>query len=119
MRLYGYSRCSTCQKAKNWLQAQGEPFEFVDMVKEPPTKEQLMKWIQESTLPTRRFFNTSGKKYRALGLKEQVDRYTLEEACQILSTDGMLIKRPILVDDRDHFLTIGFNENDYGGIFAS
>lgn len=119
LKLYGYLRCSTCKKAQNWLQAQGEPFEFVDIIKETPTQKQLIIWVKESGLPVRRFFNTSGQKYRALGLKEQMDRYTLEEACQVLSTDGMLIKRPILVDDKDHFLTIGFNENDYEGVFAS
>ncbi|AYW47551.1 hypothetical protein C7K38_03675 [Tetragenococcus osmophilus] len=119
IKLYGYWRCSTCKKAQNWLQAKGETFEFVDIIKETPTQKQLIKWMKESELPARRFFNTSGQKYRALGLKELVDRYTLEEACQVLSTDGMLIKRPILIDDKDHFLTIGFNENDYEGVFAS
>lgn len=119
LRLYWYPKCSTCKNAKNWLEEQGKDVEFVDMIKEVPSKEKLEKWVKESGLPVRRFFNTSGQKYRALGLKDKVDGYTLEEACQVLSTDGMLIKRPILVDNEDHFLTIGFHENDYEGVFAS
>lgn len=116
--LYWYSKCSTCKNAKKWLEEHGKKVELIDMIKEVPAKEELEKWVKESELPIRRFFNTSGKKYRALGLKDKVDGYTLEEACQVLSTDGMLIKRPILVKN-DHFLTIGFNENEYEGVFAS
>lgn len=116
--LYWYPKCSTCKKAKKWLEKHNKEVEFIDMIKEVPTAEKLEKWLKESGLPVRRFFNTSGQKYRALGLKDKIDGYTLEKACQVLSTDGMLIKRPILVED-DHFLAIGFNENEYEGVFAS
>jgi len=118
LTLYGYPKCSRCKNAKKWLETQSKEVTFVDMIEEVPSKEQLEKWIKESDLPFRRFFNTSGQKYRALGLKDKIDGYTLEEACQVLSTDGMLIKRPILVKD-NHFLAIGFNENDYKGVFTS
>ncbi|MDN6640130.1 MAG: Spx/MgsR family RNA polymerase-binding regulatory protein [Tetragenococcus sp.] len=119
VKLYGYPPCNSCKKAKEWLEEQGETVEFIDMVKEVPLQETLEKWVKESGLPLRHFFNTSGQKYRALGLKDQVDGYTLESACRVLSTDGMLIKRPIVVDEKGHFLTIGFNKNDYKGVFTS
>ncbi|HLQ39636.1 MAG TPA: arsenate reductase family protein [Tetragenococcus sp.] len=114
--LYWYPRCGTCKKAKKWLDGHDVKFELVDMIKEVPSAQQLEKWIEESQLPIRRFFNTSGQKYRALGLKNQVDGFTLKEACQLLTTDGMLIKRPILVKE-DHFIAIGFKENIYEGVF--
>ena len=113
--LYWYPKCSTCRDAKKWLESQGQVVETIDMIQEVPSPELLAQWVQESDLPIRRFFNTSGVKYRALGLKDKIDGYTLEEACQLLATDGMLIKRPILVKD-GHFLVNGFKEKEYGGV---
>lgn len=115
--LYWYPRCGTCKNAKGWLDEHEVKFELIDMIKQVPTAEQLEKWLQESGLPIRRFFNTSGQKYRQLGLKDKVDGYTLREACQLLATDGMLIKRPILIKD-GHFKAIGFKENSYEGVLA-
>ncbi len=113
--LYWYPKCSTCRDAKKWLENHGQQVETVDMIQEVPAAQLLEKWISESGLPLRRFFNTSGMKYRELGLKDKIDNYTLAEACQVLATDGMLIKRPILVKD-GRFLLNGFKEKEYEGV---
>ena len=113
--LYWYPKCSTCRDAKKWLENHGQQVETVDMIQEVPAAQLLEKWISESGLPLRRFFNTSGMKYRELGLKDKIDNYTLAEACQVLATDGMLIKRPILVKD-GRFLLNGFKEKEYEGL---
>ena len=84
------------------------------MIETPPTAEQLAHWMEQSELPIRRFFNTSGIRYREQGLKDQVENFSIEEASQRLSKDGMLIKRPILVKN-DTLLAIGFKEADYKG----
>ena len=115
--LYWYPKCSTCRDAKKWLEAQGHTVETVDMIQEVPDAKLLEKWMSESELPMRRFFNTSGMKYRELGLKDQINDFTMEEACAVLATDGMLIKRPILVKD-GQFLTNGFKEADYEKVLA-
>ncbi len=112
--LYWYPKCGTCKKAKAWLDSQKVAVETSDMIQNPPSAAQLSKWMTESGLPIRRFFNTSGMKYRELGLKDRVPNLTQAEACALLATDGMLIKRPILVKD-GHFLAVGFKETDYKG----
>lgn len=112
--LYWYPRCSTCKKAKAWLDGHGVAVETHDMIQEPPAAETLEKWLEESQLPIRRFFNTSGQKYRELGLKDQVPNLTVTEAAKLLATDGMLIKRPLLIKD-GQVLAVGFKESDYEG----
>lgn len=112
---YWYPKCSTCKNAKAWLEANGIPYEAIDMIKEVPTKAQLLQWINSSGLPARRFFNTSGMKYRELGLKEKVPTLSNEEAATLLATDGMLIKRPLLISE-DRFLINGFKEKEYEGV---
>lgn len=112
--LYWYPRCSTCKKAKAWLEAHHVDFETHDMIQQPPTAATLTQWLQDSQWPPRRFFNTSGQKYRALGLKEQVPNLSVAQAATLLATDGMLIKRPLLIKD-GQVLTIGFKESDYEG----
>lgn len=84
----------------------------MDIVKNPPNAVLVEKWLTESSVPLKRFFNTSGIKYRELGLKEQVDQFSVSEAAETLANDGMLIKRPILTKD-DHFLVNGFKEDAY------
>lgn len=113
--LYGYTKCSTCRDAKKWLEAKGHEVQFIDLVQEPPAAELLQEWMEKSDLPIRRFFNTSGQLYRAEGLKDLIDGYTIEEASQKLNSNGMLIKRPILVRD-NHFLANGFKEEVYEGV---
>lgn len=115
MTLYWYPKCSTCKEAKKWLEAAGFEVETIDLVKEPPSVTLLNQWLIDSDLPIRRFFNTSGMKYRELGLKDFVNDYTIEDASQKLNSDGMLLKRPILVKDHQ-FLTNGFKAEAYEGI---
>ncbi|MGL9894244.1 arsenate reductase family protein [Enterococcus mundtii] len=113
---YEYPKCSTCRKAKAWLDNHQVTYQAVDMVKDTPTAETIESWLKHSDVPLRRVFNTSGMKYRELGLKDQIDELSLIEASQLLSTDGMLIKRPLIVKD-NQLVTIGFNEKIYEGAF--
>lgn len=106
-----YVKCSTCKKAEKWLIEKGIEFEKRDIASENPDKDELMTWMEKSGLDFKKFFNTSGMKYRELGLKEKVPFMTKEEAADILSKDGMLVKRPLLIGD--DFVLVGFNENQW------
>ncbi|AIM25928.1 arsenate reductase [Melissococcus plutonius] len=110
--LYWYPKCSTCQKAKKWLDKKNIEYRTVDMIKNPPSEQLLATWMEEGEQPLRKFFNTSGQHYREQGLKEKVPNFSITEASQCLSKDGMLIKRPILSKE-DRFLINGFNEAKY------
>ena len=94
-----YPKCSTCRKARAWLEAQGVAFTSRHIVEEPPTAGELAAWQQACGLPLRRFFNTSGLQYRALSLKDRLDGMSGDEQLDLLATDGMLVKRPLLVVD--------------------
>ena len=94
-----YPKCSTCRKAKSELTSLGCEFDSQDIVVDTPTSEQLQTWMTESSLPIKSFFNTSGMKHRELGLKDKVAQLTVKEAADLLASDGMLIKRPLLVKD--------------------
>ena len=103
-----YPKCSTCKKAKKHLEELGVSFEDRHIVEENPTKEELTEWISVSGYPVKKFFNTSGMKYRELGLKDRLPQMTDEEKIELLATDGMLVKRPLLIDgDR---ILVGFKE---------
>ncbi len=103
-----YPKCSTCQKAKKWLDAHGAAAEVRDIKTQPPTAEELRAWWTASGLPLKKFFNTSGQSYKALGLKDRLPAMGEEEQLALLAGDGMLVKRPILVDgDR---VLVGFQE---------
>ncbi|MDH6365376.1 arsenate reductase [Enterococcus sp. PF1-24] len=115
--LYWYPKCSTCQKAKKWLDAHGIEVTTVDFVATPPTVATVESWLKENDLPLRRFFNTSGMKYRELGLKDKIADFSLEEASQWLASDGMLIKRPLLTKG-NQVLALGFKEADYQKLFS-
>ena len=104
-----YPKCSTCRKAKAELNQLGVDFEAVDIVQNTPSRDQLLDWIQNSDFEIKAFFNTSGLKYRELGLKEKVPHMTAQEAADLLATDGMLIKRPLLVRD-NRILQIGYRK---------
>lgn len=106
-----YPKCSTCQKAGKWLEAQGVEFKRRHIVDENPTKEELKKWHQMSGLPLKRFFNTSGMKYKELQLKDKIPNMTEEEQYELLATDGMLVKRPLLVGE--DFVIPGFKEKEW------
>lgn len=111
MKLYGYNKWSTVRKAKAWLLDNGIEFEEVDIVKEPPTKEELEDMYKRSGLEIKKFFNSSGKKYRELNLKDVVKVESDEKLLEILASDGMLIKRPIF--DAGEAVLIGFKEAEW------
>ena len=95
-----YPRCTTCRKAQEWLEARGESFESRDIKEQRPTESELRDWQKRSGLPLRRFFNTGGLQYKALGLKERLDTMSEDEQFALLATDGMLVRRPILVTEK-------------------
>ena len=107
-----YPRCGTCRKAKAWLNEHGIMVQERHIVNEPPTSTELLRWVKRSGLPWTRFMNTSGRAYRELGLAEKRDSMSPEELAEILSSDGMLVKRPILVLDDGRVLT-GFREQEW------
>lgn len=108
-----YPKCSTCRKARKWLDEHGVSYIDRDIVQQNPTARELATWQQESGLPVRRFFNTSGRLYRELGVKQRLDQGLCDEdACQLLSTDGMLVKRPLLLVDGKP-LTPGFRPKEW------
>ena len=94
-----YPRCTTCQKAKKWLDENGVSYEDRHIKEDNPTYEELKVWYEKSGLPLKKFFNTSGIQYRALELKDKLPTMTEEEQLQLLATDGMLVKRPLVVTD--------------------
>lgn len=106
-----YSRCSTCRKAQNWLESNNKQFEARDIKSENPTREELEKWYKKSGLDIKKFFNTSGMLYKEMGLKDKLKEMTLDEKLDLLSTDGLLVKRPILVTE-DNVL-VGFKPEDW------
>ncbi|MDO5734409.1 MAG: arsenate reductase family protein [Eubacteriales bacterium] len=112
MRFLYYPKCTTCRRAKACLDAQKVKYEAQDLVSNPPTAAELKTWHQASGLPLTRFFNTSGRKYRALGLAEQRKTMTEDEQYDLLASDGMLIKRPILISDSGQVI-LGFQEAEY------
>lgn len=106
-----YPKCSTCKKAEKWLTEQGVSFEKRDIKLENPTKEELREWRRKSGLPLKRFFNTSGNLYKEMKLKDKLPGMTEEEQYDLLATDGMLVKRPILVTEGK--VLVGFKEDEW------
>ena len=104
-----HAKCSTCQKAKKWLDDNNIEYTLRDIVLETPTEEELSKWINESGLDIKNFFNTSGMKYIELGLKDKLDSMSFEDKVKLLSSDGMIIKRPLIVGDK---IILGFKNYD-------
>lgn len=106
-----YPKCSTCQKARKHLEEKNVVFEIRDIKENNPTKEELKEWYQKSQLPLKKFFNTSGLLYREMQLKERLPRMSEEDMLEILASDGMLVKRPILVmEDR---IIVGYVPKEY------
>ena len=106
-----YPKCTTCQKARKWLDQRGVACELRDIKLDNPTEAELRAWHQRSGLPLKRFFNTSGLQYKALGLKDRLPEMSEDEQLALLATDGMLVKRPLLVDDG--FVLTGFKEAEW------
>lgn len=103
-----YPKCTTCQKARKWLEAQNVTFTSRHIKEEVPTAAELRTWWERSGLPLKKFFNTSGMKYKELDLKNKLPGMSEEEQLALLATDGMLVKRPILVGE--DFVLVGFRE---------
>lgn len=106
-----YPPCSTCRKAKSWLDGHGIAYTDRHIKEDRPTAAELKDWQARSGLPLRRFFNTSGQLYRALGLKEKLPAMTEEEQLRLLADDGMLVKRPLVVTD--DFVLVGFKPEEW------
>jgi arsenate reductase len=107
-----YPKCSTCRKAKKWLDERGIAYADRHIVEDNPTADELRTWIATSGLPIRRFFNTSGMKYRELGMKDRFAAGITEDEClELLSQDGMLVKRPLVVGD--DFVLVGFKQTEW------
>ena len=109
-----YPKCSTCQKAKQWLEDHGVSYTARHIVEENPTEQELSQWIARSGLPIKRFFNTSGLKYKALELKDKLPLMSEEEMVALLATDGMLVKRPLL--SGEDTILVGFKPQEWESI---
>ncbi|QAS53817.1 arsenate reductase family protein [Halobacillus litoralis] len=108
---YWYPSCGTCKKAKKWFDEVEIDYESVHIVNDPPSEEQLKDYVNMSGKPVKKFFNTSGKKYRELNMKEKIKQASEEDMIKWLASDGMLIKRPIVTDGE--YVTVGFNQEEF------
>lgn len=106
-----YPKCSTCQKAKKWLDDNGIKYDDRHIKENNPTFDELKEWYEKSGLPLKRFFNTSGMLYKSMQLKDKLPEMSEDEQLQLLATDGMLVKRPLLIGD--DFVLCGFREKEW------
>ena len=106
-----YPKCTTCQKAKKWLESNGVEVDARDIVLENPTRDELVAWYEKSGLALKKFFNTSGMLYRELGLKDKLPNMTEDEQLDLLASDGKMVKRPIIVGH--DFILVGFKEKEW------
>ncbi len=106
-----YPKCSTCKRAKAWLDNHHLSYDSRDIILDNPKYAELEKWIKDSGVDVKRFFNTSGLKYKELGLKDKLSGLSLEEKIKLLSSDGMLVKRPLIIGD--NITLVGFNEKEW------
>ena len=106
-----YPKCSTCKKARKWLEENGIAFDERDIKVKNPTRKELVKWHKQSGLPLRKFFNTSGMLYRELQLKDKLPKMTEDEMYDLLAGDGMLVKRPLLI--KDDAVLVGFKQGEW------
>lgn len=111
VRFICYPKCTTCQKAKKWLDDNGVEYEIRDIKVDNPTLDELKKWYALSGLPLKKFFNTSGLLYKSMALKDKIPSMSENEMLSLLATDGMLVKRPLLVSD--DFVLVGFKEAEW------
>ena len=109
-----YPKCSTCKKAQAWLDENNIEYEIRDIKTDNPTYDELKQWHEISGLPLKRFFNTSGILYRSMDLKNKLDNMSEDEQLKLLSTDGMLVKRPIAVSDST--VLVGFNADKWAAL---
>lgn len=106
-----YPRCSTCKKAQKWLDEKGIEYNLRDIKEENPSFDELKAWVEKSGLDIKRFFNTSGLLYKSMALKDKLPSMSAEEKLTLLSSDGMLVKRPIMVSDDS--VLVGFKEQEW------
>ena len=106
-----YPKCTTCQKARKWLDEQRIAYDLRDIKTENPTYDELAAWHERSGLPLKKFFNTSGLLYKSMELKNKLPQMSEDEMLRLLATDGMLVKRPLLIGD--DFVLVGFKESDW------
>lgn len=106
-----YPKCSTCRKAQKWLDGHNEEYTLRDIKEDNPSYDELKEWYKKSGLPLKRFFNTSGQLYREMQLKDRLPDMSEEEQLKLLATDGMLVKRPIVV--KGDTVTVGFKEAEW------
>ncbi|OUP86574.1 ArsC family transcriptional regulator [Lachnoclostridium sp. An169] len=106
-----YPRCSTCKKAQKWLDEKEISYELRDIKQENPSAEEISAWHEKSALPLKKFFNTSGNLYKEMKLKDRLPQMSEEEQLQLLGTDGMLVKRPLLIDGDT--VLVGFREKEW------
>lgn len=111
MQILCYPRCTTCKKAVKWLDEKGVEYEYRDIKEKIPKKSELKKWIKASGLPVKKFFNTSGQLYREMQLKDKLPEMSEADMIDLLATDGLLVKRPLLITD-DKVL-VGFKEAEW------
>ena len=111
-----YPKCSTCQKARKWLDDNKIEYEFRDIKLDNPTLDELTEWYKKSGLPLKRFFNTSGLLYKSLDLKNKLLTMSEKEMLNLLATDGMLVKRPLLIGDS--FVLVGFKEAEWSAVLS-
>ncbi|AEB25472.1 MULTISPECIES: arsenate reductase family protein [Bacillus] len=111
LNFYWYPKCGTCRNAKKWLEDRGKEINEIHIVEETPTKEEIKDLYEKSGLELRKFFNTSGMKYRELNLKEKLYHMSEDEQLELLASDGMLLKRPITTDGEK--VTVGFKEDQF------
>lgn len=117
LKVYHYPKCSTCRNAVKWLQAQGHELELQHIVEQPPTVEELRELIANSGLELKKFFNTSGEVYKSLGLKDKLPELSEQDKLELLASNGMLIKRPIVTDGVK--VTVGFKEEQYADTWTN
>ncbi|MGL5244300.1 MAG: arsenate reductase family protein [Sarcina sp.] len=106
-----YPKCSTCRKAKKWLKENNIEFDDRNIVEEHPNKDELKNWYGNSGLPINKFFNTSGRLYKEMNLKDKVKTSSIEDLIEILASNGMLVKRPLII--KDNLVLIGFKEEEW------
>lgn len=111
MLLVCYPRCSTCKKAQKWLDEHGISYDYRDIKEDNPTESELREWLDKSRLDVKRFFNTSGQLYKSMGLKDKLPDMSVDEKLSLLATDGLLVKRPILIDGGS--VLVGFKEDEW------
>ena len=111
MQFLCYPKCTTCQKAKVYLEGRGTDYQFRNIKEENPSAEELEQWWKISGLPLKKFFNTSGLQYKALNLKEKLPAMSEAEQIALLAADGMLVKRPLLIGD--DFVLVGFRQTEW------